>query len=64
MSISATVSASVSASFFKSFEATLGVEGSIGYNWADITSEAKNEVTELKVFHEVNPCECSCFVII
>ena len=64
MSIGASVSASVTTSFFNSFEATLGVEAHTEYNWGKTTSETRSEETTLAVEHKVNPCECSCFVII
>ena len=61
MSIGASVSASVTTSFFNSFEASLGFEASTQYDWRETNSEVKSETTSLQVVHDVDPCECSCF---
>merc|ERR1712038_272064 len=55
MSIDAIVEASMSASFFESFSAELGISASTGYDWTQVSSQAKGETEEFVVEAVVNP---------
>ena len=47
--IDATIEAAMSAQFFVSFSAELGVSVSTGYDWTQTSSEAKSETQQFKV---------------
>ena len=55
MSIDATVSASIKASFFDLFGTQLGVSATTGYDWTETTEATKNEQITIEVKSSVRP---------
>ena len=55
MSIDATVSASMEASFFGLFGTELGVSATTGYDWTETTEATKNEQITIEVKSSVRP---------
>merc|ERR1711872_263322 len=53
MSIDATVSAEMSAAFWDIFEVKLGFSITTGYNWNEVSTEAKSEIQEFTVKTDV-----------
>ena len=55
MSIDSTIEASMEASFFALFSATLGTSVTTGYDWTEVSESTKNEQITVEVKASVRP---------